>query len=144
MVNRWVESGLLDTLEQEGIGCIAFSPLAQGMLTDKYLRGIPDNSRVAKGGALRPEFLSEENLALIRNLDTIAQRRGQTLAQMALAWVLKDPRITSAIIGASRPAQIEDCVGALANSTFSTDELAEIDCYAVDAGIDLWTRSRGA
>ena len=101
MINRWVENGLLDTLEREGIGCIAFSPLAQGMLTDKYLGGIPEGSRVARGGALRPEFLSEDNLARIRALDAIAKRRGQTLAQMALAWVLKDPRVTSALIGAS-------------------------------------------
>ena len=114
MINRWVEDGLLDVLEREGIGCIAFSPLAQGMLTDKYLDGIPADSRVASGGALRREFLSADNLARIRSLDGIARRRGQSLAQMALAWVLKDRRITSVIVGASRPAQIEDCVQALA------------------------------
>jgi L-glyceraldehyde 3-phosphate reductase len=142
MINRWVEGGLLDTLEREGIGCIAFSPLAQGMLTDKYLEGIPADSRVARGGALRREFLSEDNLARIRSLDGIARRRDQSLAQMALAWVLKDRRITSVIIGASRPAQIEDCVRALAHPAFSTEELAEIDRHALDAGVDLWTRSR--
>ena len=144
MINRWVEGGLLDTLEREGIGCIAFSPLAQGMLTDKYLEGIPADSRVARGGALRREFLSEDNLARIRSLDGIARRRGQSLAQMALAWVLKDPRITSLIIGASRRAQIEACVRALAHPAFSTEELAEIDRHALDAGVDLWTRSRRA
>jgi L-glyceraldehyde 3-phosphate reductase len=144
MINRWVEGGLLDTLEREGIGCIAFSPLAQGMLTDKYLEGIPADSRVARVGALRREFLSEDNLARIRSLDGIARRRDQSLAQMALAWVLKDRRITSVIIGASRPAQIEDCVRALAHPAFSTEELAEIDRHALDAGVDLWTRSRRA
>jgi L-glyceraldehyde 3-phosphate reductase len=144
MINRWVEGGLLDTLEREGIGCIAFSPLAQGMLTDKYLEGIPADSRVARGGALRREFLSEDNLARIRSLDRIARRRDQSLAQMALAWVLRDRRITSVIIGASRPAQIKDCVRALAHPAFSTEELAEIDRHALDAGVDLWTRSRRA
>jgi L-glyceraldehyde 3-phosphate reductase len=127
MINRWVEGGLLDTLEREGIGCIAFSPLAQGMLTDKYLEGIPADSRVARGGALRREFLSADNLARIRSLDAIARRRDQNLAQMALAWVLKDQRITSVTIGASRPAQIEDCVRALAQPAFAAEELAEID-----------------
>jgi L-glyceraldehyde 3-phosphate reductase len=144
MINRWVEGGLLDTLEREGIGCIAFSPLAQGMLTDKYLEGIPADSRVARGGALRREFLSADNLARIRSLDAIARRRDQNLAQMALAWVLKDQRITSVIIGASRPAQIEDCVRALAQPAFAAEELAEIDRHALDAGVDLWTRSRRA
>jgi L-glyceraldehyde 3-phosphate reductase len=144
MINRWVEGGLLDALEREGIGCIAFSPLAQGLLTDKYLEGIPADSRVARGGALRREFLSEDNLARIRSLDAIARRRDQNLAQMALAWVLKDQRITSVIIGASRPAQIEDCVRALAQPAFSVEELAEIDRHALDAGVDLWMRSRRA
>jgi L-glyceraldehyde 3-phosphate reductase len=144
MINRWVEDGLLDVVEREGIGCIAFSPLAQGMLTDKYLDGIPADSRVARGGALRREFLSADNLARIRSLDVLAKRRGQSLAQMALAWVLKDRRITSVIIGASRPAQIEDCVLALQHTAFSEEELAEIDRHALDAGVDLWTRSRPA
>ena len=129
MINRWVEGGLLDTLEREGIGCIAFSPLAQGMLTDKYLEGIPADSRVARGGALRREFLSADNLARIRSLDAIARRRDQNLAQMALAWVLKDQRITSVIIGASRPAQIEDCVRALAQPAFAAEELG-VGCIA--------------
>jgi len=144
MINRWVENGLLDTLERESVGCIAFSPLAQGMLTDKYLGGIPEGSRVARGGALRPEFLSEDNLARIRALDATAKRRGQTLAQMALAWVLKDSRVTSALIGASSTAQIEGCVRALKAPPFSPEELAEIDRYATDAGVDLWSRSRQA
>jgi L-glyceraldehyde 3-phosphate reductase len=142
MINRWVEGGLLDTLAEEGIGCIAFSPLAQGMLTDKYLGGVPANSRVARGGALRPEFLSEDNLARIGSLNEIARRRGQSLAQMAIAWVLKDARITSALIGASSTRQVEDCVQALEAPAFTDDELAEIDRHAIDAGVDLWTRSR--
>jgi L-glyceraldehyde 3-phosphate reductase len=141
MINRWVEGGLLDVLEREGIGCVAFSPLAQGMLSDKYLGGIPETSRVARGGALRREFLSEDNLARIRSLDGIARRRGQTLAQMALAWVLKDQRVTSVLIGASSAAQIADCVRAREHPDFSTEELAEIDRYAIDAGADLWARS---
>ena len=144
MINRWVEDGLLETLGREGIGCIAFSPLAQGMLTDKYLRGIPQDSRVAKGGALRAEFLSEDNLGHIRSLDAIARGRGQSLAQMALAWVLKDPRVTSVLIGASSVAQIDQCVGALSSTGFTADELAAIDRHAVDGGVDLWRRSRGA
>ena len=144
IINRWVEGGLLDTLEREGIGCIAFSPLAQGMLTDRYLAGIPQDSRVARGGALRREFLSEDTLARIRGLDAIARRRNQSLAQMALAWVLKDRRVTSAIVGASRPAQIEDSVRALEHREFSAAELAEIDRHALDAGVDLWTRARRA
>ncbi len=144
MINRWVEGGVLDVLEREGIGCIAFSPLAQGMLSDKYLGGIPEASRVARGGALPREFLSEDNLARIRSLNAIAKRRGQTLAQMALAWVLKDRRITSVLIGASKPAQIEDCVRSLERPDFLAEELAEIDRYAIDAGVDLWARSRQA
>ncbi|MCE3248372.1 MAG: L-glyceraldehyde 3-phosphate reductase, partial [Geminicoccaceae bacterium] len=142
--NRWVEGGLLDTLEREGIGCIAFSPLAQGMLTDRYLAGIPQDSRVARGGALRREFLSEDTLARIRGLDAIGRRRNQSLAQMALAWVLKDRRVTSAIVGASRPAQIEDSVRALEHRELSAAELAEFDRHALDAGVDLWTRARRA
>jgi L-glyceraldehyde 3-phosphate reductase len=144
IINRWVEGGLLEVLEQAGIGCIAFSPLAQGMLTDRYLAGIPDDSRVARGGALRREFLSKDTLARIRGLDAVARRRRQSLAQMALAWVLKDRRITSAIVGASRPAQIEDCVRALERTAFAAEELAEIDRYAFDRGVDLWTRARRA
>lgn len=142
MINRWVEDdGLLDTLDDLGVGSIVFSPLAQGMLTGKYLGGIPDDARAAQGKSLNPGFLSEETLANIRALDAIAKRRGQTLAQMAIAWVLRGGRVTTALIGASRPGQVEDCVGALANPDFSADELAEIDRYAKDANINLWAAS---
>ncbi len=142
MINRWVEDdGLLDTLEDEGIGCIAFSPLAQGMLTDKYLKGIPDDSRAAQGKSLRTAFLNEENIEHARALNAIAERRGQTLAQMALAWVLRGGRVTSALIGASRTEQIDACVGALANQDFTDAELAEIDAHAVEGGVNLWAKS---
>ena len=143
MLNRWIEEDkLLDTLEEVGAGCIVFSPLAQGMLTDKYLKGVPTDSRAASGsGAWRPGFLSEENLAAIRGLHGIAERRGQTLAQMAIAWVLRDPRVTTALIGASRPEQIVDAVGALAKPDFAADELAEIDRYATEGGINIWRMS---
>jgi L-glyceraldehyde 3-phosphate reductase len=142
MLNRWVEDdGLLDALEGLGVGSIAFTPLAQGMLTDKYLKGIPEDSRAAAGKSLRQSFLSEEALANISALDAIARRRGQSLAQMALAWVLRKGRITSALIGASRPEQVEDCVGALDNLDFSDSELAEIDRYAKDSNINLWAAS---
>ncbi|HEX5795872.1 MAG TPA: L-glyceraldehyde 3-phosphate reductase [Geminicoccaceae bacterium] len=144
VINRWVEGGLLELLEREGIGCIVFSPLAQGMLSDRYLAGIPPDSRVARGGTLRREFLNEDTLARLRELEAIARRRGQSLAQMALAWVLKDPRVTSAIVGASRPAQIEDSVRALERREFSAAELKEIDRLALDGGVDLWTRARRA
>ena len=142
MINRWVEEdGLIDTLEGLGIGSIVFSPLAQGMLTDKYLQGIPAISRAAQGKSLRQSFLNEQTMANIRALDAIAKRRGQTLAQMALAWVLRGGRVTSALIGASRPEQVEDAVGALKNRDFSEAELAEIDQYAQDANINLWAKS---
>lgn len=142
MLNRWIETdGLLDTLEEEGIGCIAFSPLAQGMLSDKYLAGLPADSRAQANSSLRPAFLTEENLANIRALQAIARERGQTLAQLAIAWVLRRPQVTSALIGASKVAQIEDCVGALRNPTFSADELARIDRHARDGGINLWAAS---
>lgn len=142
MLNRWVEDdGLLDTLDGLGIGSIVFSPLAQGMLTTKYLSGIPDDSRLRKGGPLRESFINEETLANIRALNAIAERRGQTLAQMALAWVLRGGRVTSALIGASRVEQIEDCVGALQKPDFSDAELAEIDTFARDANINLWAAS---
>jgi L-glyceraldehyde 3-phosphate reductase len=142
MLNRWVEEdGLLDTLDGLGVGSIVFSPLAQGMLTDKYLGGVPEGSRAAQGKSLRQSFLSEQALANIKALNAIAGRRGQTLAQMALAWVLRKGRVTSALIGASRPEQVEDCVAALANLEFSDSELAEIDTYARDANINLWARS---
>lgn len=142
MLNRWVETdGLFGTLAHEGIGCIAFSPLAQGMLTNKYLAGTPEDSRGKAGTTLRGTFLSDENLANIRALNDIAQGRGQTLAQMAIAWVLRDPRITTALIGASKVSQIEDCVAALKNTTFTPDELARIDRYARDGDINLWAAS---
>jgi L-glyceraldehyde 3-phosphate reductase len=142
MLNRWVEKdGLLDTLEAEGIGCIAFSPLAQGMLTNKYLAGQPADSRVKANSSLSGNFLTPENLANIRALNEIAQSRDQTLAQMAIAWVLKDPRVTTALIGASKVAQIEDCVAALKNPKFSKDELSRIDQYAKDGDINLWAAS---
>ena len=146
MINRWIEDdGLLDTLEGEGIGSIVFSPLAQGMLTDKYLKGIPEGSRATQGKSLRQSFINDATLANIRALNDIAARRGQTLAQMALAWVLREQqsggRVTTALIGASRPEQVEDCVGALKNLDFTAAELAEIDRHAQDANINLWAAS---
>jgi len=144
MLNRWIEGGLLDTLEEVGAGCIGFSPLAQGMLTDRYLDGIPEDSRAARGGSLSRDMLSDENLAHIRALNEIAAGRGQSLAQLALAWTLRDPRVTSTLIGASSVAQLEDNVGALERLDFSDDELAEIDRYAVEAGINIWERSSSA
>ncbi len=142
MINRWVErDGLKATLQELGIGSIAFTPLAQGMLTAKYLAGIPEGSRVTQGKSLRREFLNERIVENLRRLDAIAGRRGQTLAQMAIAWVLRDGGITSALIGASRPSQVEDCVGALKNLEFRPEELAEIDTYADEANINLWARS---
>ena len=142
MINRWVEEdGLLDTLDELGLGSIVFSPLAQGMLTGKYLKGIPEDSRAAQAKSLNANFLNERNLGNIRALNAIAERRGQTLAQMALAWVLRGGRVTSALIGASRPQQIVDCVGALGNQDFSEAELTEIDGHASDADINLWAAS---
>ncbi len=142
MLNRWIEEGLLEVLGELGIGCIPFSPLAQGMLTNKYLGGRPEDSRVARGGSLREQFLSEDNLARIRALNGIAERRGQSLAQMAIAWVLRDPRVTSALIGARNVQQLEDSLGALGNLAFSSEELAEIDRHASEGGVDLWKNSR--
>ncbi|TAM99833.1 MAG: L-glyceraldehyde 3-phosphate reductase [Rhizobiaceae bacterium] len=142
MLNRWVEEdGLLDTLSDLGIGSIVFSPLAQGMLTGKYLNGIPEDSRAAQGKSLRTGFLNEANLDHIRSLNAIAGKRGQTLAQMAIAWVLRGGRVTSALIGASRPEQVVDSVGALKNRDFTQEELGEIDLYARDAGINIWAAS---
>jgi aryl-alcohol dehydrogenase-like predicted oxidoreductase len=141
MLNRWIERGLLDTLEQEGVGCIAFSPLAQGMLTDRYLKDVPADSRAAQGKSLATDMLSEENLAHIRALNDVAAGRGQSLAQMALAWALRDARVTSVLIGASSVGQLEQNVGALERLDFSADELAEIDRHAVDSGINLWEQS---
>jgi L-glyceraldehyde 3-phosphate reductase len=141
MLNRWIEGGLLDTLAREGVGCIVFSPLAQGMLTAKYLDGVPAGSRMSRDSSLSPDLLSEANLAHVRALNDIAGRRGQTLAQLALAWALRREEVTSVLIGASSVAQLEDSVGALDNLSFHADELAEIDRYAVEGGINLWKSS---
>jgi L-glyceraldehyde 3-phosphate reductase len=141
MLNRWIEEELLDVLDELGVGCIAFSPLAQGMLTGKYLKGIPEGSRAAREGSLSPDLLTEKNLGHVRALNAIAQERGQSLAQMALAWALRDPRVTSVLVGASSVAQLDDSLGALENLTFDDAELARIDEHAVDAGINLWARS---
>jgi L-glyceraldehyde 3-phosphate reductase len=141
MLNRWIEPELLDTLGELGVGCIGFSPLAQGMLTDKYLNGIPEGSRASRDGTLSPTLLTDSTLAKIRALNEIAGRRGQSLAQMALAWSLRDARMTSALVGASSVAQLEANVGALENLHFSHDELAEIDQYATESDINLWARS---
>jgi L-glyceraldehyde 3-phosphate reductase len=144
MLNRWIEDDLLDVLEEVGAGCIVFSPLAQGMLTARYLDGIPADSRAARDSSLFPEWLNDENLGHIRALNEIAQRRGQTLAQMAIAWTLRDPRVTSALIGASSVKQLEDSLGAVRNAEFTDEELAEIDRHAVDSGINLWAVSNEA
>jgi L-glyceraldehyde 3-phosphate reductase len=139
MFNRWIEGGLLDTLQAEGMGCIAFSPLAQGVLTNKYLNGIPEDARVNRpgGGSLSREHLRPENLERVRALDAIAKTRGQSLAQMALAWTLRDGRVTSALIGASSVAQIRENVAALSQLDFSADELRAIDRYAHDGAVNL-------
>ncbi len=141
MLNRWVEDGLLDTLEDLGIGCIAFSPLAQGMLTNKYIGGVPEGSRASRGGSLSEALLSPGNIERIRALNDIAARRGQSLAQLAIAWVLRDPRITSALIGARSVQQLDDSLDALSDLALSSDEFAEIDRHALDGGIDLWRKS---
>jgi L-glyceraldehyde 3-phosphate reductase len=143
LVNRWIEDGLLDTLEREGVGCITFSPLAQGLLTNKYLHGIPEGSRASEDGSFSPKLLTEDTLARVRALDELARGRGQSLAQMALAWTLRDARVTSTLIGASSVAQLEDNVGALDKLGFSQDELAEIDrlTTSTDEGINLWASS---
>ncbi|WP_394844600.1 L-glyceraldehyde 3-phosphate reductase [Pendulispora brunnea] len=141
LLNRWIEGGLLDVLEREGVGCIGFSPLAQGLLTSRYLEGIPEGSRASRPGSLGTEQLSKENLAKVRGLNAIAKRRGQSLAQMALAWTLRDPRMTSTLIGASSVAQLEENVAALSKLEFSADELKEIDAHATEAGINLWAKS---
>ncbi len=138
MLNRWVEESLLDTLGDLGTGLIAFSPLAQGMLSSKYLNGVPADARAAKGGSLGQGLLSEENITRIRALDAIARRRGQTLAQMAIAWVLRDPRVTSALIGARTVEQLDNSLDAVRNLDFSPEELAEIDTYATEGAVDLW------
>jgi L-glyceraldehyde 3-phosphate reductase len=141
MLNRWIEGGLLDTLGREGAGCIAFSPLAQGMLTGKYLDGVPEGSRASKGTSLSTSLLTEDNLRHVRTLNAIAEGRGQSLAQMALAWSLRDGRVTSALIGASSVAQLEENLAALGRLDFTPDELAAIDRDAVEAGINIWAPS---
>jgi L-glyceraldehyde 3-phosphate reductase len=141
LLNRWIEDGLLDALGELGVGCITFSPLAQGMLTDRYLDGIPSDSRAAQNTSLAPELISEEAMSHIRALNEIALGRGQTLAQMALAWTLRDPRVTSTLIGASSVAQLEANVGALQRLGFDDAELAAIDVHAVDGGINIWAES---
>jgi L-glyceraldehyde 3-phosphate reductase len=141
MLNRWVEDGLLEVLVQEGIGCIAFSPLAQGLLTTKYFKGIPESSRAARDGSFNKSMLTEGNLANVRALNLIAENRGQSLAQMAIAWVLAKPAVTSALIGASNWPQIEECLGALQHLEFSPKELESIDLYARDGGLNIWAAS---
>ena len=144
MLNRWVEDGLLDALGDEGVGCIVFSPLAQGVLTDRYLGGVPEGSRASRPGTIDDGQLGEETLAKVRALDELAGRRGQSLAQMAVAWTLRDPRVTSALLGASSVAQLEDNVAALGRLDLGDDELAEIDRHATEAGINLWAESSSA
>lgn len=138
MLNRWIEEGLLDTLGELGVGCIAFSPLAQGLLTSKYLDGVPQDARVARGGSFDEKLLSAYNLKRVRALNEIAKRRGQSLAQMAIAWVLRDARVTSALIGARNLTQLDDSLDALKSRSFTSEELAEIDTHATEGGIDLW------
>ena len=138
MLNRWIENGLLDTLGDLGVGCIAFSPLAQGLLTSKYLNGVPQDARAARAGSFDEALLSEGNLARVRALNEIAKRRGQSLAQMAIAWVLRDARVTSTLIGARNVAQLDDSLDALNNLAFSDEELKKIDTHATEGGIDLW------
>ena len=144
MLNRWIEDDLLAAVDEEGIGVIAFSPLAQGMLTGKYLDGVPADSRAAEDASLSRRFLSGENLARLNALNEIAANRNQTLAQMAIAWVLRDRRVTTALIGASRWSQIEDSLGSLDNPAFADDELAAIDRHAIDGGINIWETSSNA
>jgi L-glyceraldehyde 3-phosphate reductase len=144
MFNRWIESELLDVLDREGAGCIAFSPLAQGLLTDKYLDGVPEDSRVRRGLAFSEDLVTPENIERARGLNDIASGRGQSLAQLAIAWVLRDPRVTSALVGASSVAQLEQNLAALRNADFDDAELAEIDRYAVDGQINIWASSSEA
>ena len=141
LLNRWIEDDVLPVVEREQVGCIVFSPLGQGMLTDKYLVGVPADSRAAKDGFLKRDFINERNLARVRALNEIARGRGQSLAQMAIAWTLRDPRITSALIGARTVQQLEDSLGALARLEFTAEELEAIDEHAVDSGINIWEQS---
>jgi L-glyceraldehyde 3-phosphate reductase len=141
LLNRWIEDDLLDTLDETGVGCIAFTALAQGLLTNKYLDGVPENSRASSSGSsLRKDMLSEENLQKVRALNAIAQRRGQSLAQMAIAWVLRDERVTSAVVGARSVEQLQDTLKSLDNLAFSDEELVEIDKYATESGVNLWEK----
>jgi L-glyceraldehyde 3-phosphate reductase len=144
MLNRWIEADLLDVLAEERIGAIAFSPLAQGLLTDRYLGGVPADSRAARSGSFKKDLLTEANLANVRGLNEIAQRRGQTLAQMALAWTVRDPRVASALVGASSVAQLDDNLAALEHLAFEPAELAEIDRFAVEGDVNLWATSSNA
>ena len=141
MLNRWIEPELLEVLGDEGVGCIVFSPLAQGMLTDKYLDGVPEGSRASRHGSLSPDLITDQTLAKIRGLNEIAARRGQTLAQMAIAWTLRDPRVTSALVGASSVEQLDANVAAVDNLDFTDDELDEIDGYATESDINIWAES---
>jgi L-glyceraldehyde 3-phosphate reductase len=141
MLNRWIEEGLLDTLGELGVGCIAFSPLAQGLLTDRYLDGVPEDSRGARGGSMQKQMLTDETLGRVRALNEIASGRGQSLAQLALSWALRDPRVTSVLIGASSVKQLDDNLDATGNLAFTDGELDRIDEFAVDAGINLWQPS---
>ncbi len=144
LLNRWIEGGLLDVLEREGVGCIVFSPLAQGLLTDRYLNGVPEDSRVRRGLHFSEHMLTEDNLGRVKALNEIAQGRGQSLAQLAIAWVLRDARVTSALLGASSVAQLEQNVAALQRAEFSADELAQIDRHAVDGAVNIWAQSSDA
>ncbi len=141
MFNRWIEDGLVDAAAEEGMGIIVFSPLAQGLLTDKYLNGIPEGSRASRNSSLSPDQINEQTLFKIRHLNEIAQQRGQTLAQMAIAWTLRDPRVTSSLVGASSVAQLDDTLGAINNLDFTPEELEEIDRYATEADINIWAAS---
>jgi L-glyceraldehyde 3-phosphate reductase len=141
MLNRWIEAELLDVLAEERMAAIAFSPLAQGLLTERYLAGVPSGARASRPGSFSQELLTEANLANVRGLNDIARQRGQSLAQMAIAWIVRDPRVASALVGASSVEQLDDSLGALENLAFEPDELAEIDRYAVEGGINLWARS---
>ncbi|HEX8132071.1 MAG TPA: L-glyceraldehyde 3-phosphate reductase [Actinomycetes bacterium] len=141
LLNRWIEDGLLDVLGDEGVGCIVFSPLAQGLLTDRYLNGIPEGSRASRPGSMSSDMLSDENLEKVRALHRIAERRGQSLAQLAIAWTLRDPRVTSALVGASSVAQLEANLAAVDHLAFDDDELAEIDRYATEGNLNIWASS---
>jgi L-glyceraldehyde 3-phosphate reductase len=141
LLNRWIEKDLIQTLGDLGVGCIAFSPLAQGMLSKKYLGGIPSDARAAKAGSLNPDLISKDNIQRIEQLNAIAERRGQTLAQMAIAWVLRDPRVTSALVGARTVEQLGDTLKCLEKTAFSVEELNEIDSHATDGGLNIWNVS---